>query len=411
MRFKSNDNHHQDNVRPHRVCVASGRVFGIWFLFFLSDLYRVSKHSIMLRPLLLIGLVIYASTLSAQQRIHTLFLIGDAGEHYITDSPMGNAFRQQIEQVDSEATVLFLGDNIYPAGLSQRTSPTFQDEAEILQEQVSWVEGTVARAIFIPGNHDWEHWGKNGLQYIKNQQSWFDSLRNPLFGLIPRNGCPGPIQIELPGSNLLVILDTQWFLHQWDKPGVDSDCPFKTSEDVLNSLKQVFANHPSQRIIVAAHHPIITYGDHGGVFTLKDHIFPLTALRPKLYIPLPVVGSLYVLWRKLFPHHQDTPHPLYKSFSEPLEDILNSKPGSLYVAGHEHALQYIVKNETHYIVSGAGAKSTKVKKKRFARFVAGNAGFVRADLMDDSSISIAFFQLDKKQAEGSMIYNTTIQPK
>ena len=339
---------------------------------------------------------------------HRLLFVGDAGEYYVREAPMGSVVRKRLGASAENATIIFLGDNVYPAGLSNKGSATYEREQEILREQVSWVEGTGSRAVFVPGNHDWQHWGKNGLEYIKNQQSWFDSLQNPLFSFFPRENCPGPVEISLGGPNLLVILDTQWFLHKWEKPGEESQCDAKTREEVIGMLGEIIARNPHKRVIIAGHHPIITYGDHGGIFTWKDHLFPLTDLRPYLYVPLPVIGSIYPLYRKLFGHVQDTRHPLYREFREPIQELLKKHPGNLYVAGHEHALQYIVHDSTHFIVSGGGAKYTSVKHKRYARFVAGATGFVQGDLYADGSMMIRIIQVDRKHPDGTEIYNAII---
>ena len=89
------------------------------------------------------------------------------------------------------------------------------------------------------------------------------------------------------------------------------------------------------------------YGEHGGIFTAKDHLFPLTDANEKLYIPLPVIGSIYPLFRKYLGDIQDTAHPLYKELVRGIGSILTEYPGSIYVAGHEHALQAIVKDSTY----------------------------------------------------------------
>ncbi len=84
---------------------------------------------------------------------------------------------------------------------------------------------------------------------------------------------------------MLVILDTQWFLHPGNKPGEESSCDAKTPAEALLLLNDIFIRNPSKRIILAAHHPLITYGEHGGVFTLKDHLFPFTALISEAVCP------------------------------------------------------------------------------------------------------------------------------
>ena len=253
-----------------------------------------------------IGLVLFLFSgylVTAQTTItQSIFLIGDSGEPYIADEAYGQVLRQKVEQAGQGAVVLYLGDNVYPAGLSDSGSRNRTSGERTLQAQVSWIKGLNAKGIFIPGNHDWAHWGRRGLQYVTNQRQWIDSLKSEQFRFLPEDGCPGPKEISLNGNTVLVILDTQWFLHQFNKPEEDSDCDCKTTADVVASLADIFNRNSNKRIIVAAHHPLITYGEHGGVFTLSNHLFPLRDINPNLYIPLPVIGSFYPLYRKLFGH-------------------------------------------------------------------------------------------------------------
>ncbi|MBT1701723.1 BamA/TamA family outer membrane protein [Chryseosolibacter indicus] len=353
------------------------------------------KQTISAIVLLFITNIIYAQE---RQVSNSIFLVGDAGEPYIASSPIGKYLRSQILERGERAIVLYLGDNIYPKGLPPEGHKLRAEGEHILETQVSWVRDTKARGIFVPGNHDWQHWGRKGQEYIRNQQKWLDSLKDEHITLLPKDGCPGPIEIPINSTTILVIMDTQWFLHQWDKPGEESSCDCKTSEEVLSQLHDIFARNKSKRVIVAGHHPIYTYGEHGGVFTWKSHIFPLTDFSSKLYIPMPVIGSIYPLYRKWFGHVQDTPNPIYKQFSNGVEDIMAEFPGSVYVSGHEHALEYIYKDSTHFIVSGSGAKVEYVKKKGYARFAKPLRGFVRLDILTNGEIEVHFLEVNEDTA-------------
>lgn len=369
-----------------------------------------------MRSVLLFLLVVSGlSGALAQERdtaaAHTLFLIGDGGEPYVKDDPMGDVVREKIRLAGENATVVFLGDNIYPAGLPEKASRKYALAESSLRTQVDFVLGLPAKGIFIPGNHDWQHWGRKGLEYLRNQQQWLDSLKDEKITLLPRNGCPGPVQIALDDKNLLVILDTQWFLHQWDKPKDAALCQAATTADVLTMVEDIFRSNRDKRIIVAGHHPLITYGEHGGVFTWKAHLFPLEEITQYLYIPLPVIGSIYPLYRKWFGHLQDTPHPVYREFSKSLQRIMRKYPGSFYVAGHEHALQYIVKDSTHFIVSGSASKTEYVKKKGHAVFAKDIRGFSRLSLLKDGDVIITFFQVDEENPEGRQAFSTTVSSR
>lgn len=99
----------------------------------------------------------------------------------------------------------------------------------------------------------WQRGRKNGVFYIQNQQHWLDSLHDKNIMLLPRDGCPGPVEVDLTDNTVLVILDTQWFLHRGDKPGQDSSCEAKSPAEILAQLSNVFARNVGKRVIIAGH--------------------------------------------------------------------------------------------------------------------------------------------------------------
>lgn len=384
-------------------------LFGMELFMFL-DVSILSSSHFMIRILYALVLVLASVAISIAQSTpqHTLFLIGDCGEPLIKESPLGKVFSNQVANAGEHATVIFLGDNIYPAGMPPVGAPGRDRAERIIQAQVRWTQNSLASTIFIPGNHDWQHWGPKGLDYIHHEQAWLDSLKDDHVKLLPRDGCPGPVEIQLTDNSVLIIIDTQWLLHEYERPGLESDCAAKDPATVMTLLEDALIRNRDKRIIVAGHHPMITYGEHGGVFSFQDHVFPLVDWRPQLYIPLPVVGSLYPLYRSVFGHPQDVKHPTYREISKLLQKMLAQYKGSLYVAGHEHALEHIVKDSTHYIVSGSGSKTTFVRKKKWAQFVAAKNGFVKLNILKGGEIISEFWQVDEEFPEGKIVHETTI---
>ena len=339
-----------------------------------------------------------------------VFLIGDCGEPVITESPIGAVLRREVEKHGEAATVIYLGDNIYPAGLPP-VGHRHRDRAEgILKTQADWVEGLPARGIFIPGNHDWQHWGRNGWSYILNQQKFIDSLGYDNVAVQPQDGCPGPVEIPLSDNAVLLIIDSQWFLHEHERPGEESDCEAKDEAGLMVLLSDALRRNQGRRVILAAHHPVISYGDHGGVFTLQDHLFPLVDLKPYLYIPMPVIGSIYPFYRSVLGHPQDIKHTHYKQFSKSIQELLKEYPGTIYAAGHEHALQHIVKDSVQYIVSGSGSKSAYVKKGRYAKYADGVKGIVKVTMYTDGSADLEFWQVDDDFREGKIVHTWKLVP-
>ena len=338
-------------------------------------------------------LTVYAQTGSDAVAFEVI-LVGDAG-----GPDMKNArdfISKRIQPSGIPSALIFLGGNIYPKGLADPGSENRKTGEQILLNQVS-MASDYDKIYFIPGNHDWKNGHHDGLRYLLNQQAFLDSLRNPNIHLLPRDGCPGPEEIHLSDDLLLVILDTQWFLHPWSKPGGEgSPCESKSPSDVIIQLDDILNRNQGKRVLVAGHHPVFTYGQHGGEFTWKDHLFPLTEINKDFYLPLPIVGSLLPLYRKIFGNVQDVAHPLNKSMRRSLEEIMEQYPGTLYASGHEHALQYIENDSVHYIVSGSGSMSAPVKQKDFSKFASSENGFARLLIKADGRAEVEYYGANGK---------------
>lgn len=63
---------------------------------------------------------------------------------------------------DSNTTVIFLGDNLYPLGLPDDGYPNYYSAKSILDSQIAMAAKTPAKVYFIPGNHDWQHENPGG---------------------------------------------------------------------------------------------------------------------------------------------------------------------------------------------------------------------------------------------------------
>lgn len=329
--------------------------------------------------------------LSGQEKALEIYFIGDAGELSL---PI-NGIRESIlanHDPNVKAAFIFLGDNIYPKGLPTSRDQERKKMEQVIQAQVDLGQSFSSPVYIIPGNHDWDRDHREGWDKIKRQQEWIDSLNNPQVFFYPKGGCPGPVEVQLAEKVVLLIIDSQWFLHPWDKPeGEDSPCDAKRPEDVVLKLEELMAANADKRIIVAAHHPIFTYGEHGGSFTWKDHLFPFAGYdSSKFYLPLPGIGSIYPLYRKFIGDRQDVAHPLNKRYRNLVRDVLEKYPDVVYANGHEHNLQYSWKDSVHYVTSGSSVKVRHVRQKGYAKFAAATLGYVKMQVWSDGASELQY---------------------
>jgi hypothetical protein len=330
--------------------------------------------------------------------VRRIILIGDAGElHNDGHNPVIDAVRKTYHLQDSTNTILFLGDNVYPKGLPDPASPNYEKAREILDYQINLLRDKKANGIFIPGNHDWEKSKPNGWKTIRNQQEYVDGQGLPNVQFLPKDGCPGPIAVPLDNNMTLIIMDSEWWVFPYAKPGEESGCDFKNKDEVLAALADIVSNNRNKLLIFATHHPFRSYGIHGGYYTLKQHIFPLTDLKRNLYIPLPVIGSIYPIARGVFGTPEDLPHPLYQQMIKDVEGVLKENGPAIFVSGHDHSLQLINDKGNHYIVSGSGSKDTRVKKGPKSLFASQLNGFTVLEEKADSTVSVQFFAADNLQ--------------
>lgn len=328
----------------------------------------------------------------------TVFLVGDAGAPARDSEPVLLALRRDAAPA-ANPVLVFLGDNVYPHGLPDSTSP-LRDEAERrLHAQLDVVLATQARGIFVPGNHDWDRQSAGGWDAVERQGRYVTAQGEPRIVFLPQGGCPGPVVRELGGVRL-VVLDTQWWLHEGNKPrDPTSSCPADSEAEVLAALGTALQMTGGGHVVVVGHHPLHSGGVHGGHFGWQQHIFPLRALKSWLWVPLPIVGSVYPLSRQAGVSNQDVSGPLYQRMRRAFDSVFIEHPPLVYAAGHEHALQVLRGTSARYLlVSGAGIYGhvSRVAWLDRTRYAASRSGYMRLDVLRDGSVRLAVIVVDAR---------------
>ena len=222
---------------------------------------------------------------------HTVLLIGDAGRPDPEFEPVLHALAEEIGVVPEHTTVVFLGDNVYPRGMPVPEQWSREESERRLMEQIQAVVSAGARAVFVPGNHDWAKGRDDGWDAVRRQDAFITEYGGGRAALLPAGGCPGPALVDAGEHVRLIALNTQWWLHGGPKPEApDSTCGLHVAGDVTDSLRVLLVGAGTRRVIVVAHHPLETGGKHGGHFGWTDHVFPLREWKPWLWLPLCSTG-------------------------------------------------------------------------------------------------------------------------
>ena len=365
------------------------------------------KQFLPLFSLLLLHLFVNAQD-SLRYRV---ILIGDAGE---MNHEQQKALQHAANHiVTGKTVVLYLGDNVYPHGMGLPGSKEEATTRQILQSQYQPMRAKGAPVYFLPGNHDWDKMGPLGLPKIKTQWRYLEAQGDSLLKLIPANGCPDPVEINLTDSLTIIAYDSEWWLFPFRKSNPDGECDCKTKKEVIARLEELEYKNRGKVVLLAAHHPFQSYGVHGGVFTLKDHIFPLTVAKSNLWIPLPVIGSLYPFLRSTLVNPEDLKHPWYQDMINRVDGVFANNPNMVHVAGHEHGLQLIKNDKQLQVVSGAGAKHTVAKKGKHSLFADATQGYVTADLLTGNTLRLTYYVYTNDTVQQAFRYDVpykTIPP-
>ena len=347
---------------------------------------------------------------NVQESAFEFFLIGDTGA--ISGSkpdPVLCMMRKHFMQ-NANSAVIFLGDNAYPRGLPPKGNILRRDAECILKKHHEIMEGYNGRVVFISGNHDWNKGRKNGLEYVLRQEEYLEDLFHNKKIFLPKGGCPGPEEVRINDKLTLVVINTQWWMQPGVRPiGAAYGCTAVSEPDFFKKLEEILKRNQDKRILIVGHAPVYSYAIHGGRFKLKHHLFPFTLYHRRAYVPVPLVGSLLPLYRKYFGAREDIAHPRYRRLRHKLKELFRKYPGVIYAAGHEHNLQYITKDGSHYIISGAGSKLKYViEEGKNLRFGLMAKGFFKLRVDPDGGVNLESWVVDRKYPEGKRMYEKQI---
>ena len=321
----------------------------------------------------------------ADSVVLNLVLIGDAGLPNPAGEPMLKALRDEIDDAPDRHFVVFLGDNLYPVGLSDTATAEGQEGLRILRAQMAPLLETGTRGVFVPGNHDWAQGAEVGYSHIVRQSRFINANGGGRVTMEPREGCPGPVVLDIDGVLRLIPIDTHWWLHPAQKPGPGSGCRATTEQGVIDSLRVALATAGDLRTVVVAHHPLVSGGQHGGYFDWPTYLFPLH--------PWARLAGLFA--------RQDVTGREYRHMAESLQRAFVIAPPMVYAAGHEHNLQVFRRDPALYmLVSGGGiyGHTTPTRRITGIRYIREASGYQRIAILADGRMRLSVVVVD---AEGN----------
>ncbi|MGG5506010.1 MULTISPECIES: metallophosphoesterase [unclassified Myroides] len=309
--------------------------------------------------------------------VHTYYFTGGL---LAANSTEEQAHLEELTQVfkkaDQTSTLVLLGDNIQKKQLKNK-------EDRQLNTAVSWAKQFPGETVFINGETEW----KKGYEGIKDISKYLTANLEDKKALLPRKVC-GFERLKINDQTVLIVVDSQWYLENWDlQPNMNEDCDIKTRDDFFDELRGEINKNQNRIVVLALHHPVYSTGNHGGYFSLQDHLYPFEAK-----VPLPVIGSLINYTRSVSGiQTQDLQSKKYNALNKRLQTMAQMYENVVFVSGHERNLQYHEKDGVKQIVSGALGNLSPARAIEQGSFSAGQLGYATLAIAEDKSAVLGFY--------------------
>ncbi|MBE9510247.1 MAG: metallophosphoesterase, partial [Bacteroidetes bacterium] len=351
------------------------------------SLKHITTFKFILLVLIITCISVIKSSAQENDKIdHIVYLFGNTSTKEIRKLNL-EGLKKHLSSENHPFSVIHLGDILKP-GNTENQLLELDQFLNLVRDKPN---GDI---YFIPGDKDWNNSGKNGLEAVRKLETEIELKQNESNIFLPSNGCPGPEIVDLSSNLRLIAINSQWWLHPYDKPEApDAECNNLTKEEFLEDLNEVIEESAGKNILITGHHPFVSNGVYGGYIPIKRHIFPFADKNPDNRVPVPILGSFYAAYRQNIGTIRDMAHEDYQEFIYEMKKVFTLFPGLIYASAHDYSLQLIEKKTGFQIVSGSFNEIEPTRNERGTLFKASEYGFTKLEYYESGTIKIVFYKL------------------
>lgn len=310
--------------------------------------------------------------------IQNVFLFSNLDE-IKSDAPIFQQLKSIVERAEGEKSLLFIGDYLDKNGMG--TSPNKREKEKV--ESLLKLTNVANQTIFVPGDKDWDNGGENGLKKVEAFQRYINKNTTSNVYIAPENGCLGPEVIDIGDNLRIVAINTQWWVHRHKRP-VEEDlkCPNYNEIEFWDDLGDAIQDSDNRNVIIAAHHPILSYGQYAGHALSKTHFLP------------PVLGSFMAAYHLSVGAKKDLSQEKFEGFSKNLLSKLERYTPVIYASGHEYDLQINRLDGSYHMNSGSMQEARPTAKGKYSQFHASKRGFTQLVFLKNGQVKAHIWTLE-----------------
>ncbi|WP_417885364.1 metallophosphatase [Zunongwangia sp.] len=326
---------------------------------------------------LLILAICSIANLQAQEVSQTFYFTGNTGTQQTPYTKKVLSAITKMSQNDSKATFVALGNITsregFPADKKERKKAK-KWLRESLMDPLADFNG---RVIYTPGKNEWN---KEGHENIDDMESFIQDNSKAEFW--PNDGCVREIE-DLDTDNVeLLMIDSQWFLEDWDRhPYINNKCDIKSRKDFFVKFSDDMKDEQNKTVIVTIHHSILSntrlsFFEKMGGFKKEDFY---SDQRKELRGKLETLASMF--------------------------------PDVIFVSASDNNLQYLSDDGIPQIISGTASKHTRKSNpdKEEGQFGSKDHGFAKLTVYEDNTSTVTFYSVEENTPKE--LFTTQIRSK
>jgi hypothetical protein len=344
------------------------------------------KTSIYLLSIFFLLLLSHSLDAQHEHDMESIYLIGNAAE---TSSGWVDKLIENINDSSTESTVYFLGDLTDKNGI--RKKPKSKNR-ERLKSYKKIKKETDAKVYFISGDRDWDNSGPDGMTKVKHLEDYIEEDLKLKKRFVPSHACPGPHVVQENDHFVTIVINSQWFIHPHARPEAPAtDCHIVFETDFWDELEDILDDAKEKHVLLLAHHPIYSFGQHNGRKLGKKHL-------------IPIYGTLYSSFIDNVGRPSDLAFPRYQAYVEKLRDIMHDHNSLIYASGHDFYNSVLAHENNIYLNTSISNKNKSWANDDGLFYASKNPSFLKLDYDEEGNVRCRFLSADKLHSDSEEIH-------
>ncbi|MBZ9729963.1 metallophosphatase [Salegentibacter sp. JZCK2] len=303
---------------------------------------------------------------------HTFYVAGNIGNNLTGESRKLLKAIVESSKNDKEATLLVPGNFLPSQGFPKNDTEREAQKQFLKKNLLDVIQGFNGKVVFTPGKNEWTKGGQNRIDdlesFLQDNQSNVE--------VWPDDGCPIE-QKDITDDLILVTVDTQWYLENWDDhPNMNSKCDIKSRERFFAEFKDDIKDAHGKTILVSLQHPVMSNSK-------RSFIEKIGGFSPQDY--------------------QNKEHSYLRGR---LETLASQFDNVIFASGLDGNLQYLEDDGIPQIISGSAGKKKKLKIRKYGHFGSTKTGYAKLKLYKNNETLIEFFEIESSE---NPVFSKTIK--